>query len=47
LLRLQKKPRERMNNNGMERRIRKQKKTRLRLRKWLKMNSNSLKKAIR
>jgi hypothetical protein len=47
LLRLQKKPRERMNNNGMERKMRSLRETRLRSRKWLKMNSNSLKKAIR
>ena len=47
MLRLQRKPKERMINNGMERRIRRPRETRLRSRKWLKMNSYFLKKAIR
>jgi len=47
LLRLQRKPKERMINNGMERRIRRPRETRLRSRKWVKMNSYFLKKAIR
>jgi hypothetical protein len=47
LLRLKKKQRERTLRNGMERRIRNLSKTRLRSRKWPKMNSSFLKKATR